>query len=102
MVSSINYNFSPYLDCFEDGNYKLGSKLGRLENVDEAETCQQKCQENPNCQFWYHNFNSKVCYLLREGIPETGSQLCNPGNCNRGPRICPQGLNKIYSKLSQL
>ena len=70
-------------------------------NVNATKSCQQKCQENPDCHFWYNNFNSKMCYLLREGIPQTESELCNPGNCNRGPRICPQGIQSGFFSLAE-
>ena len=105
MVSSINYKLSSYLDCFEDGYYNVDSQLDKLEDIDEAELCQQKCQENPDCGFWYNNFDTKKCYLLKEGVSQTESESCSPGNCNRGPRFCPQGklnLNRIQFKLSHI
>ena len=77
--------------CFENGKYAHGNGdenvLEKFGSVDGTEVCQQKCQENPDCQFWFHDLFPKNCELLSKGIPAT----CASEQCIRAPRNCPQG-----------
>ena len=82
--------------CFEEGRYELPDAgwtnvLDNFVPIDGTEVCQQKCQEHPDCPFWFYNTDTKHCFLLSKGIPTT----CATGKCIRGPRICP--LGKIWS-----
>ena len=57
--------------------------------VNDAESCQQKCQEveELKCQFWSYDSDTKMCYRLPKTTEDTN---CNDETkCARGPRICP-------------
>ena len=58
--------------------------------VPNAEDCQQKCQENPECLFFVWNSDTNLCVLKRE----KGAAWKNCGNrCTgkvSGPKNCKE------------
>ena len=90
-VLSNRLTFVLYIvDCFEIGAYLQDSQIGStIQNITDAVSCQQKCQENLECQFWFHNTDTNKCRLLRENDKNSNDQAsCT--TCSRGPKICPQ------------
>ena len=67
--------------------------------VNDAESCQQKCQEveELGCQFWSYDSIEKICYRLPNS--RGGSSCDDKANCKRGPRICP-GIIQFLTHIS--
>ena len=75
--------------CFLAGNYAkhvIDSTEGYVKNINDAISCQKKCQEVIECKFWTYNSETKICYRQTASAPEA---LGTCITCTRGPRNCP-------------
>ena len=77
-------------ECFEAGTYDgsntEGINIDVINNVQDAESCQEECQKHLDCKFWTYNSNDNNCYR------QTANALQDLGTCDtctRGPRNCP-------------
>ena len=92
----LNFNLITDSTCFETGNY-LG-EYDIVKNINDAESCQNLCQEHSQCKFWTWDKTVKTCK------PQTDDSL-GVGTSEyhiRGPRSCPgKSLNiSTYLLLS--
>ena len=87
-------------ECNKQGNYytQQGSDKYEIkhESAEDSESCQEKCQTTPECEYWSYK-KPKTCHLLREGIVH---DYCQPGECFRGPRTCDKCEAGYYYALS--
>ena len=69
------------------GNYH-GNEIDYVQNINNALSCQEECQEHEGCQYWTYNLHTKICWRQTANAPETLG-TCN--TCIRGPRNCSRG-----------
>ena len=76
---------SPILKCFETGNY-IGNHIDVLQNINDATSCQEKCQDVLECKYWTYDSKTKKCWRQTVRAPKS---LGTCSTCTRGPRNCP-------------
>ena len=82
-------------ECFEAGTYDgsntEGINIDVINNVQDAESCQEECQKHLECKFWTYRQTwkgKKKCWRQTEkALEKLGT--CNNNKCTRGPRNCP-------------
>ena len=84
--------------CFETGKYiawKSGTNIYQIDivnSINDAESCQNLCQEHSQCKFWTWNKIEKHCKRHTGISPGTCGE-----DCKRGPRSCPGKSLNIYT-----
>ena len=73
-----------FIECFKKGSY-YANGFYIVENVIDASSCQNECQQHSGCHFWTYNSNDKTCLFQSEKASET---LGSCDTCTRGPRDC--------------
>jgi len=67
--------------CFEDGKAYTGDSVGLVKGIATADLCQQKCQQNDQCDTW--TLRGNRCTLRKgKGTPRMNKKaISGPKNC---------------------
>ena len=67
------------------GNYN-GNNIDSVGNINDATSCQEKCQDVLECKYWTYDSKTKKCWRQTANAPKN---LGTCSTCTRGPRNCP-------------
>ena len=81
------HNMFVRAECNVKGNYG-GNDIDYVWNINDATSCQEKCQELLACKFWTYNSQTRNCWRQTKYAPDNLGSCGN--DCTRGPRYCPR------------
>ena len=98
VVAQISFNKNCLISesaCRDHGIvYDSAKVIESLNNIVKVDTCQEKCDNHPDCKYWEHNKTLKTCRLISS---KTGVSFVGGSNIISGVSPCPK-LTDNFSK----
>ena len=93
---SLQVPFVPFEDCIDNATKYIGNDNQTIDDVQSADDCKLKCQEDQFCKYWSWEVDGNVCqFKIKQEDTEQNVDFIS------GPKFCPGKLINTILLITQ-